>query len=145
MRKIILILCLYFIMLNAGLANTLDTKSVDHHDGFVSIINSHKKLLPESSQCIGFLNQDDKTIGDLLASFLAWPSKKPDRKYLAHSQCHQSKHKISKDIIDILDCSLTITEAVASPNAKPTHIISTMRFFVDKNDKYLIKNSLTCY
>ncbi len=145
MRKMILILCIYFITLNAGLANPLNTKSDDHHDGFLSIINSHKKLLSESSQCIGILNQDDKTIGDLLASFLAWPIKKPDSKYFVRSQCHQSKHKTGKGIIDILDCNLTITEEVTSSGTEPVHIIATMRFFIDKNNKYLIKNSLTCY
>lgn len=145
MRKITLVICIYFITLNTGFTNTLNAKPVGHHDGFLSIINNHKKLLSESSHCAGLLNQNDETIGDLLASFLAWPSKKPDRKYFVHSQCRQSKHEISKSIIDILDCSFTITEEVASPDAEPVHIIATMRFFIDKNNKHLIENSLTCY
>jgi len=52
MRVIITLLSIYFIGFNASFANTQDTKS-NAHEGFLSAINSHKELLPESSQCPG--------------------------------------------------------------------------------------------
>jgi len=144
MRIVMILLSIYFVTSNAVFANAQETKP-DSHKGFLSIINNHKELLSESSQCIGLLSKNDKTIGDLLASFLAWPSTKLDDKYFVSSQCNQSKREIGKGINDTLDCSLTVTEEITPLNSEPVHIIATMRFSIDKNNHSLIKNTLSCY
>jgi len=79
----------------------------------------------------GLLNKNDKTIGDFLASFLAWPSKL-NGKYFVNSQCDQSKYGTGINTIDTLDCSFTVTEEIALMKTESVHIIATMRFSIQQ-------------
>jgi len=144
MKRTICILLVFFINACSVDLTNVSHAELDSHDGFSLLINNHKAMLSKSSQCIGFLNKSDSTISDLVASFLAWPSENSNSKYFIHSQCKKSKHEITSNIIDILDCSLTVTEEIKPITTESVHVIATLRFFIDKRDNSLIKDSLIC-
>ena len=115
-------------------------------EAFLSLINHKDVLLLESSHCKGLLNETpDKTIGDLLSSFLAMPSENEKNVHVINSSCESAQYENAKKVVDVWDCRLTVTEKVVTPGGAKEDIIASMMFAIIKIDNELIKTSLRSF
>lgn len=142
---IALILCLINV---SGSCLATENKKINFQvaDAFLELMKKSDVSLLESSHCKGLLNEEAvQTVGELVAGFLAMPSENIKNKYMINSSCKSAKYEVTKNVIDIWDCRLTITEEVTAPGGGKEHIIATMMFSLKKSNKSLITDSLRCF
>lgn len=149
----IIVLCLggIYPVLAAEEGNRIDSENENaisiaiDKAAYESLLGNYTTPLTEQSGCKQLLNyKGDQTIGQLMASFLAWPAEQPEHKYFIHSRCMADKQQVNKRLTDTHKCVLTVTEEAGEMEEERVHIIASLVFAVSKKDFRLIKDSLLC-